>query len=230
MIRRPMFYGASIVAAMLWLPASLSAQPATQPAIPVPSQFSDMEHLWIDFDLPLRADGLCNGTISLGADKSERRFPLRAKLNGTAASGEFTDDDGRTFAFTARLDDTTLFFQTGRTEYRLERTTGNPGILRMMLQQVSDGYAIRDLIRNGAAERAGMRAGDVITAVDGRSTAGVDVGELGLRGFVGTSVTLAVRRVDGSRGDFHVRREYFDRSRYSPPPGQPGGGRSRGIR
>jgi carboxyl-terminal processing protease len=53
------------------------------------------------------------------------------------------------------------------------------------------------------ADKAGVKAGDIITAVDGEDTAGRDLGEIvdTIRGPAGSEVTLSVLRLDGENTD-----------------------------
>ncbi len=58
------------------------------------------------------------------------------------------------------------------------------------------GLLVNEVVAGGGAEEAGLLAGDVITAVDGQSVAGVDLDAASgmLRGEEGTQVTLTVLR------------------------------------
>jgi C-terminal processing protease CtpA/Prc len=62
----------------------------------------------------------------------------------------------------------------------------------------SDGSTVvRQLVLGGPAQLAGLLAGDVITRIDGKATAGSDFKDMvehRLRGRAGTPVTLQVRR------------------------------------
>src|SRR5436189_5084425 len=106
----------------------------TRPVFPTPSQFTD-DHICIDL-LP-RTDGApgFTGAISVGGYRSGRRFPLDAHADGKVASGNFTDDSGNSFPFTAQIEGLRLMFKTGRTTYELSRVRGGIGV---MLQPVSD--------------------------------------------------------------------------------------------
>ena len=77
-------------------------------------------------------------------------------------------------------------------------------------------------IKNSPAEQAGLQSGDVIVAVDGKSTEGwsVDKAVLEIRGPQGTEVTLAIRRLDGSTRDFTLTRDEIRvESVTTAPPG-----------
>jgi len=62
--------------------------------------------------------------------------------------------------------------------------------------------------RDSPAEKAGVRAGDAILAVDGKSTAGWTLSQAvcTIRGSSGTRVTLTVRHGDGKVGDITIVR------------------------
>jgi carboxyl-terminal processing protease len=66
--------------------------------------------------------------------------------------------------------------------------------------------------RNSPAEKAGIRAGDVIQAVDGESTEGWTVAEAvkRIRGEGGTDVTLTILHDDGSTEDIVVTRDTIE--------------------
>ncbi len=56
---------------------------------------------------------------------------------------------------------------------------------------------VRQLVAGGPADRAGIRNGDIITAIDGRATKGSNFREMvekRLRGREGTKVRLTIRR------------------------------------
>jgi carboxyl-terminal processing protease len=64
-------------------------------------------------------------------------------------------------------------------------------------------------IKDTAAERAGLKSGDVILAVDGESTKGwtVEKTVLRIRGPRGTQVTLSIRHADGKTEDYKLTRQ-----------------------
>lgn len=66
---------------------------------------------------------------------------------------------------------------------------------------------LSDVPARGAAARAGLRAGDVVVAIDGAPVAGLTLAQVveKLRGQVGTRVVLRVRRGIVAR-DFTVER------------------------
>ena len=64
------------------------------------------------------------------------------------------------------------------------------------IAQVEAGYAVQAVTAGGPAEEAGVLVGDVLTAADGTSLAGLDVeeGKLLIQGKEGTSVELTLQR------------------------------------
>lgn len=77
-------------------------------------------------------------------------------------------------------------------------------------------------IKDTPAERAGIRAGDVILEVDGESTRGwtVEKTVLRIRGPRGTQVTIKVRRTDGTEQVFTLTRDRVQvESVTTVPPG-----------
>ena len=68
-------------------------------------------------------------------------------------------------------------------------------------------------IPNSPAEAAGIRAGDIIMAVEGRDTAGINFEELArqLRGLEGTTVSLTIRHADADAPiDLTIERRRID--------------------
>lgn len=90
------------------------------------------------------------------------------------------------------------------------------------VQEVNNEIVIVRPIEGSPAERAGLRSGDVVEAVNGESTEGwtVDQAVLRIRGPRGTKVTLTIRHPDGTREDLTiVRDEIRIRSVSTTPPG-----------
>ncbi|HBO44358.1 MAG TPA: hypothetical protein DD670_10585 [Planctomycetaceae bacterium] len=79
------------------------------------------------------------------------------------------------------------------------------------LERVDDGARIGGVLPNSPAERANLKVGSVITAVDGRPTAGLamdDVVKL-IVGPEGSTVALSLRLPDGSSQTFELVRAKF---------------------
>jgi carboxyl-terminal processing protease len=76
----------------------------------------------------------------------------------------------------------------------------------------TDGAVIRSIIPNTPAEKAGLRRGDKIIAVDGTPTKGmaVDAVVSKVRGPEGQDVTLTIQRAGGADFDVTITRRKFD--------------------
>jgi carboxyl-terminal processing protease len=82
----------------------------------------------------------------------------------------------------------------------------------MTVQEVRRGLKIATIFDGSPADRAGLRKGDLIVAVDGRSLEGMTSEEAValIKGPAGTTVTLTVRTKDGQARDVELRRETVD--------------------
>jgi len=199
--------------------AQKSRAAATAPSsywLHFPCRFTDEEHIWVDLlARPNGGLGAFNGFISVGSRDSERRFPIEGRFIGKTAKAQFTDEDGVKFPCTLTLDGLRMQFETGRTLYELEKCAGGVGI---GIDQAANGLRITLVRPDYPAGKAGLREGDIITAVDGRLANPVDPG---IRGEIGTPVKLAILRVDGSTREFTLTRAPLELARS-------GGGRSMG--
>ena len=82
-------------------------------------------------------------------------------------------------------------------EFKRMNETGYSGIgVRMSKPESNDAPYIVEIFQNSPAARAGLKAGDRVTAVDGRPTEGRSITEIvaGIRGPQGTPVKLAISR------------------------------------
>src|SRR5436190_10582361 len=81
-------------------------EPTTRPIIPLPSQFSDEQRQTISIELFGHQNDAAAlaGTISVGGVGLPRQFPLTARLDGSMATGTFTDDSGDKFGCTLQMD------------------------------------------------------------------------------------------------------------------------------
>lgn len=72
---------------------------------------------------------------------------------------------------------------------------------------VPEGIRIVSVLKGGGAEKAGLAAGDIIIAIESESCApGGAEHRAKLLGEAGTSVTITVRRADGTQADYTVTR------------------------
>ena len=91
------------------------------------------------------------------------------------------------------------------TDASLHSTIGGIGVF-LAADAASNGPFVEHLMRDSAAAGAGVRRGDVVLEIDGKSTEGMPVQDvvLILRGEPGTSVELLVRHPD-SKPEEHLR-------------------------
>lgn len=85
---------------------------------------------------------------------------------------------------------------------RLEtRDAGGRVGIGVKLEPVDAGFRVLDILPGGPAGRAGVRIGDVVTHIDGRSLAGLGLKEAGplARGPAGSAVTVEVARDEPER-------------------------------
>jgi len=79
---------------------------------------------------------------------------------------------------------------------------------------LSDGQIkIRQIVSGGPAHQAGIKAGDIITHIDGKATSGSDFQQMvqkRLRGVSGTPVVLRIKRVGEDKPlTFELKRRQF---------------------
>jgi carboxyl-terminal processing protease len=80
-------------------------------------------------------------------------------------------------------------------------TSGRFSGVGLTVTEVPRGLRVASVLPDTPSERAGLQAGDLIVAVDGRSIAGVssDVSTARIKGREGTEVTLRIVPADGSK-------------------------------
>lgn len=93
-------------------------------------------------------------------------------------------------------------------------TTENKGGMGIRVDSVSSGYLIYDVVPNSPANKAGLKKGDTIVAVNGDLIVAVPVDSLGnyLSGEVGESITLTIKNSSGETNITVVLDTYLDRS------------------
>ncbi|HYV93183.1 MAG TPA: S41 family peptidase [Chitinophagales bacterium] len=79
--------------------------------------------------------------------------------------------------------------------YRFQ-TTGNYGGIGAIIRKENDKIVVAEPYQNYAADKAGLRAGDILLEVDGKSTKGKTVDDVSkiLKGAPGTTVKLEIQR------------------------------------
>ncbi len=88
-------------------------------------------------------------------------------------------------------------------------TTGKYGGVGSLIRQKEDYVRIAQPYENSPADRAGLKIGDLILAIDGESAAGFTTEEVSkrLKGEPGSKVKVTVRHLDGSEETATLRRE-----------------------
>ena len=110
------------------------------------------------------------------------------------------------------LDEYSAFLTTGQLEDLYSQIEGNFVGLGVELKSAADGLAVVHVIPGSPAERSGLRAGDHLIGIGGRSIGGLSVDEAAhlLQGPEGSLVTLAVVRGPGAARAVTVRREHVE--------------------
>jgi carboxyl-terminal processing protease len=92
-----------------------------------------------------------------------------------------------------------------------QRVTGKMVGIGVQLGPAEPGFRINEVFPGTPAERAGMRSGDIITAVGGRTMKGLSINEAVslITGPEGTRVTVTVQHSDGSTRTVGLIREAF---------------------
>ncbi|MFM7138550.1 MAG: S41 family peptidase [Planctomycetota bacterium] len=110
------------------------------------------------------------------------------------------------------LDEYSAFLTTGQLEDLYSQIEGNFVGLGVELKSAPDGLLVVHVIPASPAERSGIRAGDRLIGVGGRSIGGLSVDEAAhlLQGPEGSLVTLAVARGPGAARAVTVRREHVE--------------------
>ena len=95
------------------------------------------------------------------------------------------------------------------TQYQ-EDALGNYSGVGIVMMQDDNGYIlVTNVIKDGPAEKAGIKQGDYIVGVNGESIYNVDSSEVSkkVKGEAGTDVTLNILRDDSENLDFNLKRE-----------------------
>ena len=110
------------------------------------------------------------------------------------------------------LDEYSSFLTNGQLDDLYAQIEGRFVGLGVELKSASDGLLVVHVIPASPAERAGIRAGDHLVGVGGRSIGGMSVEEAAqlLQGPEGSLVTLAILRAPAPARAVTVRREHVD--------------------
>ncbi len=99
------------------------------------------------------------------------------------------------------LDEYSIYMPPEKSEYFYSQLESNFEGIGVTILQQDDKFIVNGVLPGAAAEKAGIKAGDVFVTVDGRDVTGMALEELTsiVRGPVGTTVTLGLYRegIDG---------------------------------
>lgn len=101
-------------------------------------------------------------------------------------------------AMLSSLDPYTIYYPESKIEDYRFMTTGQYGGIGALIQRIDEKTVISEPYEGYAAEQGGLRAGDEILEVDGKSVAGKNQEEISevLKGQAGTEVSVKVKRPD----------------------------------
>jgi carboxyl-terminal processing protease len=98
----------------------------------------------------------------------------------------------------SRLDGHSQFLEADDLQQLREDQDEAPADVGLVIER-ADGLRVADLLPEGPAARAGLRVGDRVRSIDGRSDLSVAQAQAALRGAVDSTVTLEVQLPDGVR-------------------------------
>ena len=110
------------------------------------------------------------------------------------------------------LDEYSTFLTNGQLDDLYAQIEGNFVGLGVELKTAPDGLLVVDVITGSPAERGGLRGGDHIVAIDGRSIGGLSVDESAqlLQGPEGSTVVLEVTRGGAAASRVQLQREHVE--------------------
>lgn len=154
---------------------------------------------------------------SMGSDILNTKMKtIREKINEVYI-GEANDEDLKEYAikgYVAGLNDVySEYFTAKEMKEFTEETLGNfVGVGINMIKDIEkNSIVIYSTIKNTPAEAAGLKTGDVITAVDGQKVSGEDFENIAnmVKGKEGTKVKLTILR-DGQEKEYEIERKTIE--------------------
>jgi carboxyl-terminal processing protease len=112
-------------------------------------------------------------------------------------------------AMLKELDPYTVFYPESNIEdYRL-MTTGQYGGIGALIRKIGEFTFIAEPYEGNPAQKAGLKAGDKILSIDGKSMTGLPSDDVSssLKGPKGTTIVVEVERVNGSKEKISVTRD-----------------------
>lgn len=121
-----------------------------------------------------------------------------------------TDEEALTVALKgmfSQLDDYSVYYNKEETKIFLDSLNNSYEGIGATLETGDDGIIVVDIFEDSPAEKSGLRKGDIIVEVDGRSVVGMDASTAAalIRGEAGTEVRLTIIR-DGFKTDLSIIR------------------------
>lgn len=176
-----------VIAVSFWLGITAGRNTTANGTFDFSSIFSSEE---VSFDLVEEVWQLLN-TEYVDADNFDRREVIFGAIRGMIAGLN---------------DPHTVFFDSEQTENFLRGLSGSFEGVGIEIAIRDEALVVIAPLKNSPAHRAGMRAGDRITAIDGETTEGITVEEAvsKIRGPQGTAVVLSVAR-EGSTDTTDIR-------------------------
>ena len=169
-------------------PSPVSTAPSLGPATLPPGLPADFEVFWEALDLVrdnfVGRDALTDQQLTYGA--------IRGMVDALGDTGH------------------SIFLTPEAVQAEAESLGGQIIGIGVLLGTRDDRVVVVSVISGGPADRAGLRIGDSIVAVDGESVEGLHPEEVAprVRGEEGTTVVVTVERAStGERLDFSIRRE-----------------------
>jgi carboxyl-terminal processing protease len=141
------------------------------------------------------------GPIALASPRQGKAVAFADMLAQIRANYAVKPDDSKLVEYAIRgavtgLDPHSFYLSPKEVEEEQDEVRGGFGGLGVNVEMESGGAKVIEPLDTMPAERAGVRAGDTITAIDGKSLKGLSMSAAGdkMRGPVGSSVTLTLAR------------------------------------